>query len=414
MRRQKILFEKIRSRRLSAALAFALARTAGFAHAADSANADTPRAQPVPVDGLDTVVVSATLNERRQKDVAGEASVIDAAEIESRLVQDIRDLVRYEPGVSVNGDGTRFGLNGFAIRGLDGNRVRILVDGIAVPDAFAIGSYSNAGRDDVDLDSSKRVEIVRGAASSLYGSDALGGVVSYVTKDPADYPVEGKGRYASLRTAYASVNRGTTATGTYAAGDGTNGLVLVAAHREGAQFDNGGRVDSADAMRTRPNPQQTSSNALLAKYVREDPDGRIDRITVDGDRGVERTNVLSGRGYSPLTHALTGDLRGDDMRRRLRVLAGQEIPLQLALADSLDWHAYLQSSRTQQDPWESCATSSGGDPLNPLRRFRRFDFEQDVAGFNATARNKFAGVGAQHELTYGLDVSRTRTSSISA
>ncbi len=61
------------------------------------------------------------------------------------------------------------------------------MDGIAVPDAFGIGSFSNAGRDVVDIDALKRVEIVRGAASSLYGSDALAGVVKYASKDPLDF-----------------------------------------------------------------------------------------------------------------------------------------------------------------------------------------------------------------------------------
>src|SRR5262249_53344856 len=149
---------------------------------------------------LDRIVVTATLNERAQKDVAGDVTVIDALEIDRKLMTGLDDLVRYEPGISVSGaatGGNRFGVGGITIRGLGGNRVRIEVDGIAVPDTFSIGSFSNAGRDVVDLDSLKRVEIVRGAASSLYGSDALGGVVSYVTKDPNDYVGASGGQYVS-------------------------------------------------------------------------------------------------------------------------------------------------------------------------------------------------------------------------
>ncbi len=341
--------------------------------------------------------------------MVGETSVIDAAEIERHLAQDIRDLVRYEPGVSVNADGRRFGLNGFTIRGLDGNRVRILVDGVAVPDAFAMGSYSNAGRDSVDVDSLKRVEIVRGAASALYGSDALGGVVSYVTRDPSDYLGQGRGQYASLRAGYASVDRGTSATGTYVAGDGTNGLVLVGTHREGAQFANQGVVDSADAMRTRPNPQDASSTAVLAKYVRDNPGGRVDRITLDGDQGVDRTVVLSGLGYNPMTRARTSELRGDDLRERMRLSLGQDVPLAFALADSVAWRADAQVSRTRQDTFEGLATVIGTIPVKPVQRFRRFDFVQNLIGFNTTVRKEFATSTVQHDLTYGLDVSRTHT-----
>ena len=70
--------------------------------------------------------------------------------------------------------------------------MRVQTDGIAMPTSFNIGSFSNANRNFTDLDTLKRVEIVRGPASSLYGSDALGGVVAFVTKDPADYLKDGR------------------------------------------------------------------------------------------------------------------------------------------------------------------------------------------------------------------------------
>jgi hemoglobin/transferrin/lactoferrin receptor protein len=377
-------------------------------HAADATLPIEP-AQPQIFDVLDSVIVTATMTPRAQKDIAGETSAIDAAEIDRHQAQDMRDLLRYEPGVSVSGDGSRFGLNSISIRGLDSNRVRILVDGIAVPDAFAIGSFSSAGRDAVDVDSLKRVEIVRGAASSLYGSDAIGGVVSYLTKDPSDYLDGGKGQYASLKTSYASVDRETSETGTYAAGDGSNGLVLVATHRDGSQFANSGTIDSADATRTRPNPQDTTSNSLLAKYVRDHPEGRIDRITLDGERARDNTDVLSGLSYSSLTRAQTTALRGDDRRQRLRLSVGQDIPLSWSFADSLLWRAYAQRSKTTQDTFENRATVSSGALINPAQRYREFTFDQDIVGVNATAQKSFTTGAAQHELTYGVDVSRTHT-----
>jgi hemoglobin/transferrin/lactoferrin receptor protein len=378
--------------------------------AADAGGAPQPPTPGEAFNVLDDIIVSATLTPQAQKDVAGETSVIDAIEIENRQVQDIRDLVRYEPGVSVDADATRFGLGGFSIRGLGGDRVRILVDGIAVPDAFSIGSYSDAGRDVVDLDSVKRVEIVRGAASSLYGSDALGGVVSFVTKDPSDYLADGKGRYAAAKLLYNTANRGSVETGTYAAGDGANGIVLVATHRDASQFSNRGEVDSADRTRTRPNPQDLAGNAVLLKYVHE-ADGRIDRIALDGDRATTDTDALSSVGPDALTGAVITQLAGDDLRQRLRLSAGQEFTLASALADSLDWNAYVQRSETAQDTLQQNAGSvtSTGAVRNPLQRFRRFDFDQTVYGANATAHKTFATGAARHLFTYGIDLSRTRT-----
>src|SRR5690606_31721311 len=109
------------------------------------------------------------------------------------------DLFRHEPGITVSESFGRFGIGDIRIRGLGGNRVRIQTDGIVVSDAFNIGSFSNANRNFVDLDTLKRVEVVRGPTSSLYGSDALGGIVSFITRDPSDYLGAGRHAYFGSR-----------------------------------------------------------------------------------------------------------------------------------------------------------------------------------------------------------------------
>jgi hemoglobin/transferrin/lactoferrin receptor protein len=132
------------------------------------------------------ITVTATRSERAVKDFAGTVSVIDKEDIERYLVRDIEDLVRFEPGVSVDSSGP-FGLSGFRIRGIGGDRVLTKIDGIRIADEFSFGPFQDSNRDFVDVDELKSVEIVRGPASSLYGSDAIGGVVTFITKDPADY-----------------------------------------------------------------------------------------------------------------------------------------------------------------------------------------------------------------------------------
>ena len=123
------------------------------------------------------VVVTATRTPRRAEDVPQTVDVITRDTMERRQAQDWKDLFRYEPGVSVGANADRFGIGDIRVRGLGGNRVRIQVDGVPVPDAFAIGSYSSAGRAMVDPGVLKQVDVVRGPGSALYGSDALGGVV---------------------------------------------------------------------------------------------------------------------------------------------------------------------------------------------------------------------------------------------
>lgn len=72
-------------------------------------------------------------------------------------------------------------------------RVAVELDGVPLGDGFSVGSFSRAGRNLVDPELLERVEFLRGPASSLYGSDALAGVVAMRTRDPGDLLAEGSG-----------------------------------------------------------------------------------------------------------------------------------------------------------------------------------------------------------------------------
>ena len=85
---------------------------------------------------------------------------------------------KYEPGLEVETAGTRFGATGINIRGVSGNRVDVEIDGVPARDQFAIGAYSNGGRVLVEPDRIKRVEVLYGPASVMYGSNAMGGVMA--------------------------------------------------------------------------------------------------------------------------------------------------------------------------------------------------------------------------------------------
>lgn len=165
-------------------------------------------------DARSTITVTATRIPTSILDVPATVSVIDDAAIADNLVSDVKDLVRYEPGVSVRRAPTRFGAAqgstgrdgnaGFNIRGLEGNRVLIQVDGIRVPDDFSFGAQAVGRGDYTDLSLVKSVEILRGPASALYGSDGLAGAVSFTSSDPADL-LNGHGDFTAMaRLAYDS------------------------------------------------------------------------------------------------------------------------------------------------------------------------------------------------------------------
>lgn len=146
--------------------------------------------------------------------------------MDARLARDLKNLFRYEPGISVSSSFGRFGLGDIRIRGLGGNRVLIQTDGIPVSDAFSIGSFSNANRDFVDLGTLKQVEVQRGPGSALYGSDALGGVVSFRTKDPEDYLADGKRSHVGAKLGCESDRKGLFDGATLAMG-GDEAVIVV-------------------------------------------------------------------------------------------------------------------------------------------------------------------------------------------
>ena len=138
------------------------------------------------IQDLDRVVVVASKVAEPALQVVGTVSELDREAIERRQVHTIADLVRYEPGVDALGDAARFGWQGFSIRGLDGNRVGMEIDGVPVAEAFAVGQFAAAGRDLLDIEAVQRVEILRGPQSLAWGSQAIGGVVAIETAQPGD------------------------------------------------------------------------------------------------------------------------------------------------------------------------------------------------------------------------------------
>lgn len=106
----------------------------------------------------------------------GTVPIVTTDDMERGNMQDMRDLVRNEPGVSVGNQPVRGGFTNFVIRGIGCNRVVIMTDGVRVPDfpGSNAGSPTGCSRGTVDLQSIKQVEFVRGLAPALYGRGPVG------------------------------------------------------------------------------------------------------------------------------------------------------------------------------------------------------------------------------------------------
>lgn len=375
--------------------------------------AAAPASEPV----LGTVNVVAARTPHTARETAGMVTVIDQQQIEEQLAQNIQDLVRYEPDLSVSRDATRFGSNGFTTRGIGGNRVLELVDGIPVSDTFTIGDFSDASRNLVDPELVKRMEILRGSASALYGSDAIGGVVSLTTKDPQDYLNPGKPWQALGKAGCNSVDNSAAETVLGAFGSQANAGMLLFNRRDGQELDNRGDIGKRDQARTQPNPQNYYDNNFLAKGVFNRQDATY-RLIFSGTQGGSDTNVLSSIGSRDLSASIgappgfyiinTKTQDGDDTQRALR-LSGEAELRNGGWYDSAVLRLYGSDSLTRQATVETRDQTIGG-PATPLLIQRNFSFKQDVVGLNSTLSSSFATGAAHHLLTYGLDFKAGRTS----
>ncbi len=363
----------------------------------------------VVVDPRGTITVSATRVPQKIDEVPATVSVITDRQIADQLASDIKDLVRFEPGVSVRRAPTRFGAAsgatgrdgnaGFNIRGLEGNRVLIQVDGVRVPDGFDFGAQSAGRGDYLDIGLVKSVEILRGPASALYGSDGLAGAVSFVTSDPVDFLRDGKQIAGLGRVAYDSADRQFSETAILAARSGDWSALVAYTRRDGHELDNQGTNEARNSTRTAPNPQDTFSNAVLGKIVWQPSDAHRVRLTVDHYDDHVRTNVLSGVAPVPTAATSVIGLTARDETRRDRI--------------SLDWR-YTGSgalAAAQLAFWYQQAQNrqfSAEDRYTAADRTRLNTFDNRVFGASAELRSDATTGALTHRIVYGGDISVTR------
>ena len=351
--------------------------------------ADAPGEAP---HDLDRVVVVASRVAEPLRQVAATVDVVDRAEIERRQVQDLPQLVRYQPGVDVPVDAARFGAQGFSIRGLDGNRVGMEVDGVPVADAFSVGQFAAAGRDLLEIDALQRVEILRGPASTLYGSDALAGVVVFRTRDPQDLldRVDAT-RYIGGRLGWSGQDDGRLATVAVAGGQRLQGLLQVS-RRDGGE--SGNRSASMPA-----NPAETRRDGILAKLVLDDAAAARWTATFDHARGQVRTDVRSLR-FGPGRFNTTTSLLGDDRFRRDRLSLQGDWDA-AGWLDASQLLLYAQRNRIRQDTAQERLADR--TTRFPSLRERRFELEQDGSGIEWMGQVRRDGGRLRHWHVFGIE-----------
>lgn len=364
--------------------------------------ADTPKP-------LDTVTVTAERTARPLAESAPHVSVLTRTDLDRAAATDLDTLLRYEPGVSVASDPGRRGNASVTIRGIDGNRILMMVDGNRLPDALIGGGVNSAisGRDLVEPDTLRQVDIVKGPHSALYGSDAIGGAVNFSTYSPSDFVDADKPLHLGLKQSHSSVDDGNATTATLAASHGNVAGLLMLTQRRAHEADNQGELDVDGSRRTTPNPQLSKTDNVLAKlaFGGEGPHRvELSAERFDRDRSTDvRTQRGQVSGPGPAYTALDYDTL--DSATRKRVAADYRFQGQgVAGISAAGAKVYQQTLREREH--EEAPRSAG-----MLYKNNRFD--QDILGAEGQLEWKLGNDGLRHHLIAGLEANRTDTSRLS-
>lgn len=214
---------------------------------------------------FDDILVSATRVNSQVIDTAASVTVITDSDIEQNMATDLESLFQYTPGVTLTKN-PRQGVQGINIRGIEGNRIKVIVDGVAQPSQFdSGGTFLNSSGIDIDTDMIKSVEVVKGAASSLQGSDAIGGIVAFETKDPADI-LQGREFAGYAKLNYHSATKTFSESVALANKTGNVESLLAFTRRDGKEVNNFGDTDK----------EKNQSNSLLFKlHYQANPNHRL-------------------------------------------------------------------------------------------------------------------------------------------
>ncbi|MDH3002675.1 TonB-dependent hemoglobin/transferrin/lactoferrin family receptor [Pasteurella multocida] len=225
---------------------------------------------------LDTITVSSQQDEMSIKDKKVGETVKTASQLTRQQVQDSRDLVRYETGITVV-EGGRFGASGYSIRGVDENRVAITVDGLHQAETLSsqgfkelfegYGNFNNT-RNSVEIETLKMASIAKGADSVKVGSGSLGGAVIFETKDARDFLIE-KDWHLGYKAGYNSADdqglNAVTVAGRYKWFD----ILFMHTKRHGHELKNYDYKYAKDIQgkkREKPDPYTIIKESTLVKF----------------------------------------------------------------------------------------------------------------------------------------------------
>ena len=369
---------------------------------------------------LRPTVVTATRYEAEPDQLTATVTSINREQLEQRLPLDEADLFRDQQDVVMARDMRRHGSTRVNIRGIEDNRVLQLVDGVRLPDFFngsGPTNYTMSTSAAPMTDFLRQVEIVRGPASSLYGSDALGGVVGYLTLEPQDLLRDDAKYGVRLRGGYSSANDALSGSVVGAARGERVDMLLAYAQANGHETGNMGTDDSFGPNRSTPNPADTQDRGALAKVVWRPQAGHKLTAALEGRKQDVQTEIMR----IPASLSKITSMQGDDQSERSRFgLEYQHTPAG-SFYQRLLARAYYQDAKTdnlnrQRRSNTTYSTASGCSASRPGTAScdieQRFQLEQTTAGLGLQFDSEWQQGDIGHLFSYGLDLMRQNVSTL--
>ena len=349
------------------------------------------------------ISVTGTRSPRATKDVPASVKVTDKNEIDTQGITDLRDLFKYDAGVSIKSNATNYfnnyGQNSINIRGMDENRVLIQRDNINLPNRYSF-SYQLGRGEYVDLSTLKSVEVLKGPASSLYGSDALGGLVSYQSLYPEDLLGADETFKIELPVKYDGSSNQTSGTTRIAVRDDDSGIegVVVTTISYGEE-------DNVKADDKYIDDSEITKKNIYTNIVKNIDDySRINVIyeNVDTKRDTIQAKARLSSSYSNIEEDV-------DVNRWMGQL-GYEYENEDSgkLFEYAKVNLYIQDAEWNDDSKVDYPGGfSRGRYSAPKTVVNDYRYDDESKGLNIQFRSDSTSSGVNHEFTYGVDYSTT-------
>ena len=156
------------------------------------------------ISAADNIIVTATRTEISVDDAIVPVRVITRDDIELSLATDLAELLRFEAGIDIGRNGGPGQATSVFLQGTESNHTLVLVDGVRINP----GTIGGAAVQHIAPEMIERVEIVKGARSSLFGSDAIGGVINIITRDADESYIDAGAGSGSFSTRSAHLSAG--------------------------------------------------------------------------------------------------------------------------------------------------------------------------------------------------------------